>query len=120
MSLPDDLTRTPVMRVSVVLPGDAAAEIVDLVALGPATSSCRSIRWMGAGAATVYYQPATPRTAFTASETAAGVPVMVGERQFLPLPFLSQGEEQDVQAVALLNTDGAGHTSTAGTYVVTF
>ena len=120
-ALPDDLTRTPVMRVSVELPGDADSDgIVDLAPLGPNVPCCRSIRWMGSGAATLYYQPATPREVFTASETAAGVPVTVSGRQYLPLDFLSDGEEQPVQAVSLLNTDGGSVTSTAGPYVVIF
>lgn len=123
MSLADDLTRTPMLRVSVALPGDATGGVVTLVNLGPdGAVSCRSIRWMGSGAATLWYQPALARRGltFTTSETAAGLPVSFASRQWLPLSFLAQGEEQPVQALALLADDSAGHASTAGTYLVVF
>lgn len=121
MSLSEDLTRTPDGRVSVALPGDATSGVVAIVPLSPTPGvACRSIRWMGAGTATLWYSPTIPRSVFTASETAAGVPVTFGGKQYLPLSFLSQGEEQPVQATALLSSNGAGATSTAGTYVVIY
>lgn len=117
----DDLTIPPLMRVQAIIPTDAVGATVDLLPYGPnGAVPCRSIRWMGSGPATLWYQPHMRRSLFTASETGVGVPVSFESRQWLPLYFLTQGEEQCVQALALLADDGSGHASTTGTYSVVF
>lgn len=109
----DDTTRTPLAHATVAIPGDATGSLVTLVPLSPHAGPCKAIRWLGAGPATLWYVPATPRpaTGYTASEAAVPVP---NARGALRASYFAQGEERIIQAVAI-DTD-----STAGSWEVTF
>lgn len=109
----DNLHQTPIHHATVALPGDATDHLVQLGGMSPDGGACKRVRWLGSGAATLWYVPATPRTAdgYTASEIAATVPNARGALKRL---FFAQGEAVDIQAIAL---DDA---STAGNWEVTF
>lgn len=109
-NLSDDLSRTPVFHVQVLLPDDATDGLVELGPLGPGgQGESRAVRWLGEGGAVLEYVPATLRTVFLSSE--AGRP---NELNSIPAVFSAQYEERSLQATALAST------STAGIWEVTF
>jgi hypothetical protein len=115
----ENTARPPIHHASVVVgvgadvaPG-AAIDLRPLSTNGSAGAIW--VRWMGAGIATLWYNPLSERLAYTASEQAAGVPKnLANVGSFLPLTFASQYEAQFLQA-SHIHGD-----STAGTWLVGF
>lgn len=120
MSTPiDNLNRPPTVHASVTTGAEASGADVegsvayDLRPLGPqAAQGAIYVRWMGSGAATLWYKPLAPRNAYSASEGVSGVPKDVANvGSFIRLDFAAQYEGQFLQA-SHIHGD-----STAGTWV---
>lgn len=107
----DNVLQTPLSRATVTLPADKVANVVKLGPLGPDGGPCKAIRWMGSGAAVLWYIPVTARRGYTVTEAAVHVP---NARGAIKEVFFIQGEEHLIQADAI---DGD---STAGDWEVTF
>lgn len=107
----DDLNQTPLSHAQVTIPTDATDGLVNLLPLGPDNGACKAIRWLGSGAAVLWYVPATPRLAYTTTEQAVPTP---NERGAIPASYKVEGEERQIQAVAI-DTDSAN-----GIWEVTF
>lgn len=118
MTLPIDTTDRPPSNHATVVVGAGGdvepAAALDVRPFGPAANSgAIYARWMGSGAAVLWYLPLTPRQAYTESETTAGVPKEVADiGDFIPLDFASQYEGQFLQA-SHIHGD-----STAGTWIL--
>ena len=112
MAEPQTLTRSPAYVISIDPGTDASANRVAFSAHVPAGGAALSaaVRWTGAGAAELWYYPASPRTGvFTVSElaTRAANPDPAARGAEL-LRFMAAGEERAIQATGIDSASTAG------------